>query len=102
VMYDRRGELTGMDHRESRSPLGPAAFGASVAVTVEPEGFEPRLYEVRVIELETGRVAQTRLVELPARPHTVGLLDGRVLIGAGQGVVVLDATGLDADAGKVP
>jgi len=107
VMYDRRGELTGMDHRASRSPLGPAAFGASVAVTVEPEGFEPRLYEVRVIELETGRVAQTRLVELPARPHTVDLLDGRVLIGAGQGVVVLDASGLDAkdpdaDGAEVP
>jgi len=95
VMYDRRGALTGMDHRESRSALGPSAFGASVAVTVEPEGFEPRLYELRLIELTTGRVVQSRLIELPARPHAVDLLDGRVVIGAGQGVVVLDATGAE-------
>lgn len=91
VIYDRRGELVGVDHREALTTLGPAAFAENAAVTLEARGFEPRLYEARVIELATGRLLQSKLLELPARPHSLDLVDGRVIIGAGGGVVVVDA-----------
>jgi len=91
VIYDRRGELVGVDHRDSLTTLGPIAFGEHAAVVLEPRGFEPRLYEARVIELESGRLLQSKLVEMPARPHSIDLIDERVLVGAGSGVVVIDA-----------
>lgn len=97
VMYDRRGRLTGLDERETVSNTGPIGFGERVAVVLEPRGFEPRLYEARVIELSTGRLLQSKLYELPARPHTVDVIDGRVLVGAGNGTIVLDATGAEPD-----
>jgi len=93
TIYDRRGALVGVDHREALTTLGPLAFGEHRAVTLEQRGFEPRLYEARVIELTSGRLLQSKLLELPARPHSVDLIDGRVIIGAGGGVVVLDAAG---------
>ncbi len=91
AIYNRRGELVGVDHRSAQTTAGPLAFGENVAVMVEPRGFEPRLYEVRVVGLDSGRLLQSVVVELPARPHSVDLIDGRVLIGAGGGVVTLDA-----------
>jgi outer membrane protein assembly factor BamB len=91
VMYDRRGELVGLDQRDGLTSLGPHAFADDRAIVLDPHGFEPRVYEARVLELDTGRLIQAQRIELPARPDAVDLIDGRILISAGTGTIVLDA-----------
>ncbi len=91
VMYDRRGELVGLDQRDGLTSLGPHAFADDRAVVLDPHGFEPRVYDARLLELDTGRLLQAQRIELPARPDSVDLIDGRILISAGSGTIVLDA-----------
>jgi hypothetical protein len=101
VIFDRRGELTGLDQRDGLTRLGPRAFSQRYAVALDPHGFEPRLYELRLLELETGRLRQSQRLELPTRPQRVDLIDGRILISAGTGTLVIDAPGPDEPEGPV-
>ncbi len=94
VLYDRRGELVGVDHRPTTSTIHPAEFGAErfvtismVAGSIDGEVF---YYDLQFFSMESCALEQRRDVGLFPTPTRIAVLDHRVLVTSGPGTVVLD------------
>ncbi|MEC9374173.1 MAG: hypothetical protein VYC34_10035, partial [Planctomycetota bacterium] len=77
--------------------LLPARFARDRIVTIDASDFGPvqgptRSYDLHLFSSESVRLVEHRPVELGARPDELWLLDGRVLITAGEATLVIDAT----------
>lgn len=96
VIFDEAGNLAGADQRRGYASLVPAAFAEEHIVAIDSVDAsrldEETSYEMLIFSATSVRLLQTRPMTLGARPHTIGLLDGRILISAGDTTVVLDAS----------
>lgn len=98
MVYDPTGALVGRDHRRGDSSLALGRFAQDYVVTIDqqassPAGESPELYTLQLFTLTSAALAQERPVALGAQPTAIGLLDGRVLITAGDATMVVDANG---------
>jgi outer membrane protein assembly factor BamB len=94
VLFDRRGEPVGLDHRPTTSTIHPAEFGADrfvtismVASSIDGEVF---YYDLQFFSMASIALEQRRAVGLFPTPTRIALLDGRILVTSGPGTVVLD------------
>jgi len=94
LIYDRHGELVGVDHRPTGTAMHPAEFGADrfvtvgmVAGSIDGEVF---YYDLEFFSIRSCALEQRRAVGLYPTPTRLALLDGRILITSGPGTVVLD------------
>ncbi len=89
------GRIAGMDRRPSNVPLASASFGENYvfAIEVAATDTEPNIDEYQLYAFTTRSLAltQRRGVALWAKPVRLDLLDGRILITAGDATIVLDA-----------
>ncbi|GAB4548053.1 MAG: hypothetical protein Tsb0013_08350 [Phycisphaerales bacterium] len=94
---DERNTLVAADTRPPGSPTLIPVFSEDAAYAVSLRGEESmspgvRTYDLSVRDLATGRLIDDPLrIPLPARPDTLRLIDGHVLISAGGSTVVLHA-----------
>ncbi|MFG0275969.1 MAG: hypothetical protein ACF8QF_13035, partial [Phycisphaerales bacterium] len=117
VLFDRRGDLAGADHRNAARLLAPVGYAQERIVVVDQQVAEQDAQGVwfRVVVFGAGslRLEAEHAIRLGAQPERLDLLDGRVLVTAGEAVLVIDApraeAGADApappaeaDAGIVP
>ncbi len=94
VLYDRQGQLVGVDHRPSSSAVHPAEFGSERFVTlsmvVGARDGEVFYYDLHIFSIESCALEQKRAIGLYPTPTGIALLDGRILLTSGPGTVVLD------------
>jgi len=93
------GRIAGMDRRPSNIPLASADFGERYiyAIEVASTDGEPDVeeYQLYAFTASSAALAQRRGLALWAKPIRISLLDGRILVTAGDATVVLDAPSTD-------
>ncbi|TVQ32308.1 MAG: hypothetical protein EA376_06585 [Phycisphaeraceae bacterium] len=97
ALFDRSGELVGMDHRIAERFNIPARLSRDDSITIDVTAHAERrdagLYTLSYYENTTGRLRQQADVPLGDNPTGLVLIEGRILITAGDATVVLDADG---------
>ncbi len=95
AVFDEAGELVGVDQRATDWKVLPGAFAEGKVCTLAQMGqvlaLERSLYEFNATEVETVRSVENRRVELPAPPRDLSVVEGVVVIGTSDGVVVIPA-----------
>ncbi len=95
LAFDREGRLVGMDHRPDGAPQTlRGRFSERYVATIEirPYTTDPTpLYGLSLVEPEGGSLAQRALVRLGEEPTELAVVNGRVLITAGNATLVIDA-----------
>ncbi len=90
--FDADAKAVAVDAFGAGTRLAPAAGAESVFVTVESRGLRPGVagpaHVVHVIERGTGRLVSSTPVMLLGEVKGVEVVDGAVLVGAGDAVVV--------------
>lgn len=95
-IYGRDGTLLGMDHRDTDAGLAPGEIGDECIVAIEdvPTSVDeqPPLYALNLFTIGSASLIERRLIGLGMTPKALALIDGRILITAGDATMVLDAT----------
>jgi outer membrane protein assembly factor BamB/tetratricopeptide (TPR) repeat protein len=95
VLFDRRGDLAGADHRNAARLLAPVGYAQERVVVIDQQVAEQDAQGVwfRVLVFGSGslRLEAEHAIRLGAQPERLDLLDGRVLVTAGEAVLVIDA-----------
>lgn len=95
LVYDRLGTLVGIDVFDTVGALVSSEPGQSIIAMMDTAPFESpdRLssFMLHLLSVDTGRLLATYPVRLPATPESVSLLNGLILISAGEATLVLQA-----------
>lgn len=99
VVFDAQGGLVGMDGLGAAGGLLPPVAAESMFVALEAapedENASRPVYGLHLLESPGGRLVGTHRVVLWEPPRRVAVLDGRILITAGEVTVVLSAPEVD-------
>jgi hypothetical protein len=103
-VFDAAGKLVGLDSVQGEEPdegsLTPPAPGESLFVTLETAQHQAEggqnVYDLHVLEAETGILIGSRQVALELPPRLVTLLDGHIVVTAGNNTVIYSAPESDA------
>lgn len=99
VVYDESGDLIGIDVFDSIGALVPSEHGRDMMAMIDtapvpsPDGFGS--YMLYLMANDSGRLLGQFPVRTHAAPESVTLLDGKVLISAGEATLVIDAPAED-------
>lgn len=95
VVFDRTGELMGVDQRATDWRVLPVALAEGKVCTLAQMGqvlaMERSLYEFNVTEVDTVRSVENRRIELTAPPRELAVIDNAIAISTSDGVVVIPA-----------
>lgn len=100
VLYDRAGNIIGLDERESSDPMLFGGFAEHYAPTLtrsQRQGQRelPR-FELTLYSLDSLRAESSVVIEIGAEPHTMVIIDGKILISSGTITTVIDVPTEDA------
>ncbi len=95
LIYDTHGELVGIDVFDTVGMLVPSEAGQSITAVVDsspiqsPDGLSS--YLLYLIANESGRLIASYPIRAHATPEVVRLLDGKILISAGEATLIVNA-----------
>ena len=95
VVYDGAGDLVGIDVFDTVGALIPSEHGRDVIAMIDaapvpsPDGFGS--YMLYLMANDSARLLAQYPVRTHATPESVGLMDGKILISAGEATLVIDA-----------
>jgi hypothetical protein len=102
-LFDAAGKLVGIDsvhsNENDESSLTMPALSESYFVAVETMPHQTdagqNVFDIHTLDARTGILKATRHLSLEAPPRTVAILDGRILVTAGNNTVVYSAPEAD-------
>lgn len=95
VVYDGSGELVGIDVFDTVGALIPSEHGRDVIAMIDaapvpsPDGFGS--YMLYLMANDSARLLAQYPVRTHATPESIGLMDGTILISAGEATLVISA-----------
>jgi outer membrane protein assembly factor BamB/tetratricopeptide (TPR) repeat protein len=96
ALWDRRGELIGLDERRQVGQVLAPEFAEGFAVTLGVAGMpideDSQGFDLNICDLTSLKAASEPIaIELGVRPQALALVDGKILVSAGGATVVIDA-----------
>lgn len=96
LVYDNQGELVGIDVFDTVGMLVPSQAGDAITAMIDsspiqsPDGLSS--YLLYLMANESGRLMASYPVRVHATPEVVRLLDGKILVSAGEATLILSAS----------
>jgi outer membrane protein assembly factor BamB len=93
VCYDEKGELIGADAMNAQGKIEPPVRAADSFVTIETGSASAAGVATRLVRMShpDGRIAEEQRLTLHETPTSLAVLDGKVLVGQGPYLLVIDA-----------
>jgi hypothetical protein len=95
LVFDQDNELVGIDVFDAVGALVPSEPGEKVTAMIDsapvqsPDGLSS--YMLYLMDNDSGRLLASYPIRTHATPETITLLDGKILISAGEATLVIDA-----------